>query len=362
MDLQITQQNLDKALTTVSRTANTRSTLPILNNILLTTTNNRLRLSVTNLDIAVTEYVGVKIAKEGTLTVPARLFQDFVSNLPSGTVRLKQNNNKLEITTENNQSTLNGISAEEFPVMPKIEDGNVWAIGSAELKEALQQVAFAASKDDTRPILTGVLIKSQNDKLLVAATDSYRLAEKTIKLKQKPNQFLIPANAAQELLRIINDQGEIEVTNNDQQVRFKTNTTELIARIIEGEYPDYQKLIPQKFSSTALMSKNDLVNITKISSLFARESAGSITIKLDKNDKKVSIQSVSSQVGENCSSADAEVEQDGEITLNSNYLLEALQAIKSDKISISFNGKLDPLVVKNPDQSDYLHIVMPLNS
>lgn len=363
MDLKLTQENLNKALSIVARVASGRSTLPILSNILLKTNANRLQLSATNLDIAITEFVGAKIAKEGSITVPARLMQDFISNLPSGTVSLTQRENRLDIKTDNYNSTLNGISAEDFPVMPLITKGKKWEINANVLKKTLHQVVGAASSDDARPILTGVFFSSHDKKLFIAATDSYRLAEKTLDNIEDEIKMLIPVSAAQELLRVLEDgDDKVQITSDGQQVRFQTTRTELIARMIEGEYPDYQKLIPKKFVCTATTNRAELINITKVSSLFARESAGSIILKLEKDNGRITVASVASQVGENSSSAEAKVNADGELTLNSRYLLEGLQSLEGDEVEVNFSDKLDPLLLRNPKSKDYLHIVMPLKS
>ncbi len=363
MDLKLTQENLNKALNVVARVASGRSTLPILSNILLKTTANRLQLSATNLDIAITEFVGAKVIKEGSLTVPARLMQDFISNLPSGTVSLTQKDNRLHINTDNYSSTLNGISAEDFPVMPLIKQGKQWEISTTVLRKALHQVVGAASGDDSRPVLTGVCFSSHDKKLYLAATDSYRLAEKTVSDVDDEINMLIPVSAAQELLRVLEDGEEkVKISSDGQQVRFQTIKTELIARMIEGEYPDYQKLIPKKFLYTATADRAELINITKVSSLFARESAGSIILKTDKEAGKITVASVASQVGENSSSTKATVNADGELTLNSRYLLEGLQAIEGEQVEVNFSEKLDPLLLRNPKNKDYLHIVMPLKS
>lgn len=363
MDLQVTQENLNKALNVAARVAGGRSTLPILSNVLLKISNNQLSISATNLDIAITELIGAKVSSEGTLTVPARLLQDFVASLPKGTLDLKQEDHKLHIKSGNYDSTINGVSAEEFPVMPTIQEGSSWKIQAQELKQALQQVVFAASGDEARPVLTGVYIHTEGDKLYIAATDSYRLAQKTISGQKAKIDLLVPNSAMQDLLRILSDDVEtVEVIHDDQQVLFKVGSTELVARLIEGKYPDYQKLIPTKFETTAEVSRDELINITKVSSLFARESAGSVTIHVDENLKNISIRSVASQVGENTASADALVKGNGDITLNSRYLLDGLQAIKGEKVSFCFNGKLDPVVLRGTNQDDYLHIVMPLKS
>lgn len=363
MELQVTQENLNKALNIVARVAGGRSTLPILSNVLLKINNNQLSISATNLDIAITELIGAKVSKEGSLTVPARLLQDFVASLPKGTIDIKQDEHKLHITAEHYDSTINGVSAEEFPVMPTIQEGSSWKIPAQDLKQALQQVVFAASSDESRPVLTGVYIHSDGDNLMIAATDSYRLAQKTLSGHKEKINLLIPNSAMQDLLRILSDEtNEVEVVHDDQQVLFKVGSTELVARLIEGKYPDYQKLIPTNFATTAEVSRDELINITKVSSLFARESAGSVTVHVEEKAKQISIRSIASQVGENTASAEATVTGDGDITVNSRYLLDGLQAIKGDTVQFCFNGKLDPVVIKNPSQDDYLHIVMPLKS
>ena len=290
MKLQVTQENLNRALNSVSRVANSRGTLPILANVLIRTTKNRLSLAATNLDIAITHYIGAKVSEAGSITVPARLMQDFVSSLPEGVINLELKESKLHVTTDQYQSVVNGIVADDFPVMPAMSDGTSWRIDNTLLKKALQQVVFAASSDETRPILTGVFIKTIEGKLVMAATDSYRLAEKQLGPQKQEIEILIPASAAQDLLRIIGDSEEdVKVTNNEQQVLFVVGDIELVTRLVEGAYPDYQKLIPKSFTTSAQLKRADLINITKVSSLFARESAGSVTIEVDESSKKLSI-------------------------------------------------------------------------
>lgn len=363
MKLQVTQENLAKALSTVARVASGRATLPILSNVLIKTVGNRLSISATNLDIATTHYIGSKVAQEGAITVPARLMQDFVSSLPSGVIKLNLEENKLHITAEKYESTINGVSAEDFPVMPSIETSEEWKITGSSLKTALQQVVLAASSDEARPILTGVYFHTKDGHLYMAATDSYRLAQKRLMPTKKNINLLIPASAMQDLLRIIGDYtDDIVVKHDDQQVLFVAGDIQLVARLIEGTYPDYHKLIPEKFTTTAVLERSELVNITKVSSLFARESAGSVTINVDKQEQQVSIRAVASQLGENVSNANAKVSDDGATTLNSRYLLDGLNALLGETVSFAFNGKLDPCVLRDPSKDDYLHLVMPLKS
>jgi DNA polymerase-3 subunit beta len=363
MKLQVTQENLAKALSSVSRVASSRGTLPILSNVLLKTVENRLTIAATNLDIAITHFIGSKVSEEGAITVPARLMQDFVSSLPSGVIQLELDDNKLKISTDKYQSAINGVAADEFPVMPAITEGQSWKIPGKVLKGGLQQVIIAASSDEARPVLTGVYLHTYEGQLYMVATDSYRLAEKVLMKSKQDVSLLIPATALQDLLRILgDDDGEVTVTHDDQQVLFQVGDIELVTRLIEGNYPDYRKLVPREFAIKSSLQRAEFVNITKVSSLFARESAGSITINLSEKDQLVSIRSVASQLGENTASANAEITGDGTITLNSRYVLDALNALHGDTVTFSFNGKLEPCVIADPAASDYLHVVMPLKS
>ncbi len=364
MKLQVTQENLNKALSSVARVASTRSTLPILSNVLLKTVNNRLSVSATNLDIAVTHYIGSKVVKEGSITIPARLIQDLISNMPSGVIDLNLDDNKLHINSRMYKSVMNGVSSEDFPVMPAIEKGQTITLPAASLKQSLSQVVIAASSDETRPILTGVYFNSFNKNLYIVATDSYRLAEKLVTPTDQETNILVPASAISDLLRIIGDySGEVAITYNDQQVLFAAGDIELTARLIDGKYPDYRQLIPKKFTTTISLPKNDLNNITKVSALFARESAGSITINTSEENQQISIHSIASQLGENTATAEAKVAGDGVVTMNSRYLLEALNVLTGDNVDVKFNGKLEPIVLSSKESSSsYTHIIMPLKS
>lgn len=363
MKLQVTQENLNRALGTVARVANSRNALPILANILVKTTNNRLSVSATNLDIAITHYIGAKVGVEGSVTVPARLMQDFVSSLPSGVIDLELEENKLHITTDQYKSVVNGIAADDFPVMPAIESGTGWTIPGPILKKGLQQVAMAASSDESRPVLTGVLLQTVDGNLYMAATDSYRLAEKNLGPNKENVQLLVPVSAMQDLLRIVSDfEDDVKVTHDDQQVLFQVGDVDLVARLIDGKYPDYRKLIPKQFAVEAKVKRGDMVNVTKVSSLFARESAGSVTIQVDEETKRLSIHSIASQLGENTATAEGNITGTGSITLNSRYILDALHAFSGDDVNFSFNGKLEPSLLKDPASDDYVHIIMPLKS
>lgn len=364
MKLQVTQENLHRALSSVAKVANSRGTLPILANILIKTVGNRVSVAATNLDIAITHYIGSKVSDEGSITVPARLMQDFVASLSSDvTITLDLQDTKLNITTPHHQSVINGTSAEDYPVMPGITGGTEWTITSKVLRTSLQQVLVAASNDEARPVLTAVNIHTHDKSLYMAATDSYRLAEKKIMKLDKEFSLLVPASALQDLLRILTDTDEeVHVTHDDQQILFKVGDVELVARLIEGAYPDYRKLIPKEFKHKAVVAQKDLLDITKVSALFARESAGSVTVHLDELDQSISIRAVASQLGENTASTAAKITGEGVITLNSRYVLDAIHVLEGEDMTIGFNAKLEPCVLSGDKHSDYTHVIMPLKS
>lgn len=365
MKLQLTQENLNRALTNVARVAiSSRNPLPILNNILLRTVDNRLTVSATNLEIAITEHVGAKINAPGSVTVPARLFQEYISSLPAGNIDLNVKDNKIHISTGSYKSTINGMAADEFPVVPNLERTGGWKINSKDLKRGLSQVIFAAASDETRPLLTGVYLHTHEGNLYAVATDSYRLAEKRLMPLKSDIGLVVPSTALQDLMRIIGDSGdrEVSVYEDGQQVLFSVGESELISRLVDGNYPDYRKLIPSSFSINANFDRAELTNVTKVASLFARESAGSIVIGFSEADKRVSISSVASQLGENTSTIDTAVTGTGEVSLNSRYLIDALGAFHTEATSFLCNGKVEACILKSDDEDDYLHVIMPLKS
>ena len=221
MKLQVTQENLNRALNNVARVATSRNPLPILSNVLIKTVDNRVCIAATNLNIAITHYIGSKVSEKGSITVPARLMQDFIASLPSGVIDIDVAETKLHIKSDKYDSIINGTPADEYPVMPRITGGTRWSISAAKLKRAIQQVVIAASNDDARPVLTAVYLHTNNGSLYLVSTDSYRLAERKVAEIKNEISLLIPATAMQDLLRIIGDsEDEVEVTHDDQQVLF----------------------------------------------------------------------------------------------------------------------------------------------
>jgi DNA polymerase-3 subunit beta len=366
MELTVTQENLARALGAASRVASTKTQLPILSNILLRTDGSRLMVAATNLEIASSQLIGAKIINEGAVTVPARLITEFVTSLPKSTVTIKVTDHKLHISSEGYSSVINGTIADEFPELPTIDEKTSvsYAIETSAIKQAITQTILTASNDSTRPILTGVYWHSHEGFLYLAATDGYRLSEKRLVATTSDVAAIIPTTTLQEVLRALGDDvTEVELLFDESQVRFRLNDAEITSRLIDGNFPDYRQLIPAESDTVITVKRSDFAQITKVAGLFARESGGSVTITADSDRDKLSLHSVASELGENTSEADASVNADGQITLNSRYLAEALNVTEGDEVTFRFSGKLSPSVLasSSPD-NDYQHIVMPLKS
>lgn len=366
MELSVTQENFTKALSNVGRVASNKTGLPILNNILLRTDGNRLLVAATNLEIASTYLIGAKISKPGSITIPARLVSEFVASLPKGTIDLKVKDAHLTISSGKYKSVINGVVADEFPELPTIDETSSiqYSIAPADFKQAVGQTIITSSSDSTRPILTGVYWHSFEGFLYLAATDGYRLSERKLVETTSDVAAIIPTSTLQEVLRNLSDDvTEVDVLFDETQVRFRVGDSEITSRLIDGNYPDYRQLIPAESETNITIASSDFVRITKIAGLFARESGGSVTVTADAEQNTLSIHSIASELGENTSTADAEVTSDGQVTLNSRYLSEALGVTNGDMVVFRFSGKLSPCVLTTKTKDvNYKHIIMPLKS
>lgn len=366
MELSVTQENLSKALSAASRVASTKTQLPILSNILLRTDGTRLLVAATNLEIATTQLIGAKIAKPGSITIPAKLVAEFVSSLPKGTVELAVKNDHLHITASGFKSVINGIASDDFPELPTINETSSvqYSISSDDFKQAATQTILTASSDATRPVLTGVYWHSHDGALYLAATDGYRLSERKLVETKSEVAAIIPTSTLQEVLRTLSDDTpEVELLFDESQVRFRAGDSEVTSRLIDGNFPDYRQLIPASSETSIVIEKAEFARITKIAGLFARESGGSVTLNADAAKNTLAIHSIASQLGENTSESTAEVTADGQVTLNSRYLADALSVITGNKIEFRFSGKLSPCVLSVAGgKGNYVHIIMPLKS
>ena len=366
MEIEISQEKLSKALNIVSRVTSSKTGLPILNNILFRTDESKLVLSATNLEVAIIDCISAKVIKPGTITIPARLLTDFIGNLPKGTVNLSEKSGHLHIVSGNYKSTINGIDSDDFPELPVLDEKEavIFKISIDDFKESVSQVSATSSNDTSRPALTGVYFNTFENNLYLASTDGYRLSEKLfIKDISREIKAIVPASSLQEVLRSTSEEHEeIEILFDENQVKFRLGDIEITSKIIDSSFPDYRQLIPKNTEILTTLNKEELLRITKLAGLFARESGGSITIEANSKENLLSVQSVASELGENSSSITTEVNGDGKITINSKFLIDALNCISEKEINFGFSGKMAPVVIKNRKSDDYVHIIMPLKS
>ena len=366
MKIQVTQEKLSKALNNVSRAAIGKGTLPILNNVLIRVENKKVSLVTTNLDLAIIDFLPVSNSEDGVVTVPAKLLAEFVSNLPKGEiVKITSNDTKVTISSGKYSSIINGTIADDFPELPEIneETAVVFKIGIDEFKVGVGQVIIASSNDLTRPALTGVLFNTNDHHLAIAATDGYRLTEKKLIDKVESEvKAIVPASSLQEVLRAINDDiEEIEISFNNDLVRFRLGEIEIISKLIDASYPDYQKLIPKDSEIQVVLKREELIRVTKLASLFARSVGGSIVCETIEPDT-FSVKSIANEFGENDSRIETVVTKSGRVRLNSRFLLDALNALDEHEIELCFSSTTRPITLRNRKNDLYTHIVMPLNS
>lgn len=367
MELEINQSKLNKILSVVSRVAGGgigAPMLPILSNVLIRVKGQEAAFVTTNLEMAIVEKVQVKNSKDGEITVPAKLLADFISNLPKDeTIKMGVKGQKINITAGRYSSVLNGIGTSDFPELPEIEEEKavIFRIGAEEFKKAVAEVAVACSTNTVRPIFTGVYFNTYDSDLYMAATDGYRLTEKKfIKGVESEVKIIVPATSLQEVVRSIDEEvEEIEMLFDETQVRFRLGGVEITSRLIDGSYVDYKGLIPKETKIKMEIKRNELVRVTKLAALFARASGGSIRCETKKEKGVLSVAAVANEFGENDSEIETSVNENGVIILNSKYLLDALGVMNDEVVKIGFSEKMAPLVLRNKNKEDYVHIIMP---
>jgi DNA polymerase-3 subunit beta len=341
----------------------TRMTLPVLANVLLKTEKGRLRLSATNLEVGLSTFVGGKVDEEGAITLPAKLLAEFIATNSDQKITIETKGEDAVLKSAHYTASIKGIAASEFPAIPEITAEFEAEVSSVQLKRAITQTVFAAAVDESRPVLAGLLLKIKGDTLKLVATDSFRLAEKVMKLDKKiatATDVVIPARTMIEVVRLLEDTEEpARLRLGENQAAFTVGDTYLISRVIEGAFPDYEQIIPKDLPIKSVVERGELVNAMKMSSLFARDAANNIKIKV--GAKEIEVLATSPQLGENKSVVAAETKGDGlEIAFNARYILDALLVMDGARIDVGFVGKLNPCVLKDQTDPNYQYIIMPL--
>ncbi len=374
MKVSCLQENLAKGLNVVSRAVSTRSMLPVLANVLLETDNGRLKLSATNLEVVVTAWIGAKVEEEGAITIPARTFSDFVGALPQDQVDLTLNEQTqtIHIACARTEANIKGIDAQEFPLVPKPDEENRIRVETAVLKQMISQVALAAATDDTRPTLTGVSTHFEDSKMLMAATDGFRLSLRSAHIPghvEKPIDIIIPARALLELVRISGNDDDaiyISLPEGRNQVVFDLGNVVLVSQLINETFPDYTPIIPKNNLTRTIMSTAEFRKACKTAEIFARESSHTARIRIEPGDElspgSAVIAATSAETGDNVAQIDANVDGEAiEIAFNVKYMTDVLNVIDTPQVALETTNPTEPGVIKPVGDNDFVHIIMPMH-
>ncbi len=379
MRISCLQENLTRGLGVVGRAVATRATLPVTQNVLLTTDGGMLRLSATNLEISMTTWVGAMVEEEGSVTVPARLLTEFVNSLGSDRIdiEMEPGSRVLQIKSGRSQANINGTDASEFPPIPTIEEAVVAQIQPSALRSAIARVAFAAATEESRPVLTGVEVKLREGAFTMAAADGFRLAVHHGELLQStPEEMsvIIPARTMNELQRLLGENSEpvdIMLTPQRGQVMFRLrggDTVELVSQLLQGTFPNYDQLIPQSYTTRAILDLQETLRAARTAAIFARDGSNIVRMHVmpsdgeEESNGRLVISARSEEVGDNEDVVDvAELEgEEGKIAFNSRYLLDVLSVLERGRVAIETTTSSSPGVFRPTDSDDYVHVVMPM--
>lgn len=376
MKITCKQQDLSRGLTAVSHAVSSRSTLPILSNILLATDQGRLKLAATNLEIGINCWVDAQIYEEGTTTVPAKLLTDLVSGLPQAPVDISvaEDTNLLTIKSSGSIANIKGMDASEFPLIPSAEGGEPPVLLDAVLlKEMIAEVAFAAADDDSRPVFTGVQVQVNEEKITFAAADAFRLAVRVAPLPGDDHprgDILVPARTLTELARILPAEGPVEmiVTPNRSQVLFHTPQLDLVSRLIDGTFPNFRQIIPKEHATRAVVETKLFAEAVKRAALFARDSSNITRVKINPGENDglepgaLTVEATAEDLGDNTSTVNAAVDgPELQIIFNVKYLADVLAVIGTPEVALEANGATKPGVIKPVGASDYTYVIMPMH-
>ena len=373
MNLSCLQENLSKGLGIVGRAVAQRTTLPITQNVLLATDGGRLKLSATNLEIAITCWIGADVEEEGATTVPSRLLSDFVNSLPPDKVAIKlpAGARALELACGRSQARISGMNADDFPPIPKLIEGISTSVSAQDLRAAISQVSFSAATEEARPVLTGVQCEFEGDRLTLVAADGFRLAVRRLTVSQAIKEkvaAIIPARALNELSRMATDEDDtVQIMINTQrgQVLFKLKNIEMVSQLIQGTFPNYSQLIPQSYTTKAIVGVSDFARATKMASIFARDGSGIVRLIATPADAalggKITVKASAEEVGENTNEIEASIEgQESKIAFNSRYLTDVLNVVKQAQVSLETNTPSSPGVIRPVGDDSYIYVVMPM--
>lgn len=372
MKLSCLQENLNRGLSVVGRAVATRTTLPITNNVLLATDQSRLKLVATNLEMAISHWIGAKVEKDGEITVPARLLTEFINSLPNDKVNVNLSSGKvLELKCARFEARISGVDAKDFPPIPKVDEGIVTKVEVEALRQGINQVVFAAASEESRPVLTGVDAQFEGDLVTLAAADGFRLAVYKLPLAKpvkEKTEVIIPARTLSELNRLIGDDEEtidITINPNKSQVLFRLKNTELVSQLVQGNFPQYAQLIPQSYNSRVIVDVGEFLRATRTASIFARDGSGIVRLVVTPGSEltpgKLQVSARSEELGDDVGELDATIEgEPAKIAFNGKYLTDVLGVLREQQVVLETTNPSSPGVIRPVGVDNYIHVVMPM--
>jgi DNA polymerase-3 subunit beta len=374
MKVSCLQENLAKGLSIVGRAVATRSTLPVLANILVSTDESRLKLSATNLEVGINCWVGAKVEQEGATTVPARLLADFVNSLPAERIELELINRTqtLNLKCGRYEANIKGIDAQEFPLILTPEEDHRIKLDPDLMRLMIDQVVFSAASDESRPVLTGVLIEAKSDQLTFAAADGYRLSVRSVDLERGPEQpisVIVPARALQELRRISGESDqpvEMLIAADRNQVFFHLDNIDLVSQLVEGTFPDFHPVIPTTHNTRLTINTGDFLKAVRMANIFARDAANLVKLQVVPNNAegigRLIVSATSSEYGDSVSELDAQIEGAPiEVAFNARYFIDALNVIDTAQVTLDTRDANSPGVLRPVGGGDFVHVIMPMH-
>lgn len=367
------QKNIKQGVFATSHITGRHVNLPILNNLLLVAEEGGVKLISTNLEIGITAHIRSKVEESGSFTVDAKILSEYISLLPNKKVELRVKDDNLIIESDNYKTKIKGQSAEDYPLIPEINQQNYYSVDLVDFKNAVTQVIFAVSQDENRLALSGILFAINEGGLTLVATDSYRLAEKTIKLatnipEPEDKKIIVPTRTLQELQRIMSgdysdnkEDRTLKFYLSDNQILFTLDGVEVVSRLIEEQYPDYQQIIPKEYKTSCLVDKQELVRAIKASAIFAKSGINDVNLDFLQSKQQIMTSAISGQTGENITNLEAKIEgSDNSITINSRYLLDGINNVSTEMVKLELVDSNTPCLIKPVEQQQYLYVVMPI--
>lgn len=378
MHLRCLQENLSRGLAIVQPAVATRTTLPITQHVLLQTDEGRLKLSATNLEVAISTWVGGDIIEDGAITIPARILTEFVNSLDSQTIEVKplEQGYGLAIAGDRNKTTIKGADADEFPPIPKIDEGIATRMSGRALRDSIHQVVLAAAVEDSRPVLTGVNVELEGDKVTFAAADGFRLAVRSAELLEpvpEKTSVIIPSRTLSDIERLVegDEPVDIVVTPAKSQSMFRFRNIEVVSQLLQGTFPNYAQLIPQEHTTQVVIDLGAMKRETRTASIFAKDGSGIIRLEMMPDAGRMKISARAEEVGDSEGHIEAKIEgSEGRIAFSSRYLNDVLNVVGKEKVALEMTTSSSPGVIRPveedgdvrpvDDVGSYVHVVMPM--